>query len=83
MIRPTSNVQNTAHMIATSIVDDRKITLRAIGAGAVNQAVKATVQARQKLASQGENLYIIPGMVTVDGGQGEEVTAVVLHCLLS
>jgi stage V sporulation protein S len=82
-VRPDSNVQNVAGLLTTSIEKDRRITLRAIGAGAVNQAVKSIIQARQQLASHGEDLIIRPGFTTVAGNDGNEVTAIVLHCLLN
>ena len=82
-VRPDSNVQNIAGLISSSIEKDKRITLRAIGAGAVNQAVKAVIQARQQLASHGEDLIVRPGFTTVAGNDGNEVIAIVLHCLLT
>lgn len=82
-VRPNSNVQAVASVLSSSIVDEDRITLRAIGAGAVNQAIKATVQARQTLAGGGHDMAIRPGMVTVEGNDGLPVTAVVLHCYLT
>ncbi len=81
-IRPNSNVQGVGATIASSIREDERITLRAIGAGAVNQAVKSCIQARQLLSGQGEEMIVKPGFTTVAGHDGEPVTAVVLHCLL-
>jgi stage V sporulation protein S len=70
-------------LVASSIAEDKKITLRAIGAGAVNQAVKVGIYASQQLALQGETLSFRAGFTTVEGTDGEDVTAVVLHCILS
>jgi stage V sporulation protein S len=81
-VRPNSNVQGVAGVLTSSIGEDRRITLRAIGAGAVNQAVKAIIQARQQLSVQGEDLIIKPGFTTVRGNDDQDVTAIVLHCLL-
>lgn len=81
-IRPGSDVGGIAALLVSSIAEEKCITLRAIGAGAVNQAVKGTVRARQLLAGQGEDMYLIPGCQTVTGGNGEEITAIVLRCLL-
>jgi stage V sporulation protein S len=82
-VRPNSNVQGVAGTLVSSIREDERITLRAIGAGAVNQAVKAIIQARQQLSVQGEDLIVKPGFTTVTGNDGTDVTAIVLHCLLS
>lgn len=82
-VRPDSNVQGVATLITSSIFEESRITLRAIGAGAVNQAVKGAIQARQQLAGQGEDLVIRPGFTTVRGHDGSDVTAVVLHCTLA
>lgn len=81
-MRPGSPVDGIASLLVSSIEEERRITLRAIGAGAVNQAVKGTIRARQLLSGQGEDMYLIPGFATVTGGNGEDVTAIVLHCLL-
>jgi stage V sporulation protein SpoVS len=56
--------------------------LRAIGAGAVNQAVKGTIKARQWLAGEGEDLVVRPGCTIVKGNNDKDVTAIVLHCAL-
>lgn len=82
-VRPDSNVQGIATMLTSSIEEDGKITLRAIGAGAVNQAVKGIIQARQQLSGQGEDLIMKPGFVKVKGKDETEVTAIVFHCFLS
>jgi stage V sporulation protein S len=81
-VRPNSNVQGVAGLITSSIDEDERVTLRAIGAGAVNQAIKAAIQARQQLSVRGEDLIVKPGFTTVVGNDGNEVTAIVLHCLL-
>jgi stage V sporulation protein S len=81
-VRPTSNVQSMGGLVASSIAEDKKITLRAIGAGAVNQAVKVSIYASQQLALKGEILYTRNGFTTVEGTDGEDVTAIVMHCVL-
>jgi stage V sporulation protein S len=81
-VRPSSNVQGVGSQVLSGLRAYRRITLRAIGAGAVNQALKGAIQARQQFAANGEDLIIRPGFVTVDGNDGYEVTAIVLHCML-
>jgi len=81
-VRPDSNVQGIANLITSSIFEEPRITLRAIGAGAVNQAFKGYIQARQYLAGQGEDLILRGGFVTVKGSDNTDITAIVLHCTL-
>lgn len=69
-------------MLVNSIGEDRRIILRAIGAGAVNQAIKGVIEARVELGRRGEDLFIRPGYTTVEGTDGKEISAVVLHCSL-
>lgn len=81
-VRPGSNVNTIANLISSSIFDDGRVSLRAIGAGAVNQALKSTIQARQQLSAGGYDLIVKPGFANVEGSDGSPITAVVLHCLL-
>jgi stage V sporulation protein S len=81
-VRPESNVEGIAAAITSSIREHPRITLRAIGAGAVNQALKGTIKARQWLAGEGEDMILRPGNTTVKG-EHKDVTAVVLHCYLN
>lgn len=62
-----SNPQNVAAAIAHAIYDTRRVTLRAIGAGAVNQAVKAIAIARGYTAPRGIDLTCRPGFQTIKG----------------
>jgi stage V sporulation protein S len=50
--------------------------LQAIGAGAVNQAVKGVAIARGLAAPEGYDLKVVPGMAEVKMGDGVEKTAV-------
>ena len=81
-VRPSSNVQGVGAQIVSIIEEHGRVTLRAIGAGAVNQAIKGAVHARQQLASRGEDLIMRPGFTTVESQEGDSITAVVLNCLL-
>lgn len=81
-VKPSSNVEGLAGLVVSSIREEGRITLRAIGAGAVNQAVKGAVHARQQLAGEGEDLIVRPGCTIVRGNNGKNVTAIVLHCYL-
>lgn len=67
-----SNPNAIAGMIAALIKEgETKISLQGIGAGAVNQAVKAIATARGFVAPQGINLKCIPAFqrVEIDGDQ--------------
>lgn len=48
------------------------IELEAVGAEAVNQAVKAVAKARQTLEAEGYSLVIIPKLVEVPLGHGSQ-----------
>lgn len=76
-----SNPQMLAAAIAHAIYDNRQVDIRAIGAGAVNQAVKAVAIARGYAAPRGFNLACSPGFATVKAtdGSGQDITAMVLH----
>lgn len=76
-------MQGIGGTITSSIHEHPRITLRAIGAGAVNQAIKGTIYARQQLAGEGEDLILRSGNTIVVGNNGKEVTAVVIHCSLA
>lgn len=67
-----------ASAISHALYDGKKVILRAIGAGAVNQAVKGLVVAQGYVAQRGLVLANRPGFVTVPM-EGEERTAIVFH----
>jgi stage V sporulation protein S len=67
-----------ASAISHAVYDGKKVVLRAIGAGAVNQAVKALAVASGYTAQRGLSLANRPGLVTVPI-DGEDKTAVVFH----
>lgn len=56
------------------------VSVRAVGAGAVNQAVKAVVIARGKVASTGRDLVCRPGFHTVVSRDGGDISAIVFNC---
>lgn len=67
-----------ASAISHAIYANKRVVLRAIGAGAVNQAVKGMVVASQYVAARGLILANRPGFVNVTM-DGEERTAIVFH----
>jgi stage V sporulation protein S len=71
-----SNPQSVASAIAHAIYDNRQVKLRAVGAGAVNQAVKALAIARGYVAPRGLDLTCKPGFTTIESRDGE-ISAIV------
>lgn len=60
-----SEASKVAGAIAKSLVEGKKVEVQAIGAGAVNQAVKAIVIARGFVAPNGIDLSCIPAFTNV------------------
>lgn len=60
-----SNPNAVAGAIAGLITEDKKTELQAIGAGAINQTVKAIAIARGFVAPLGIDLITIPAFATV------------------
>lgn len=67
-----------AGAIAGATRDGKAVTLQAIGAGSVNQAVKAITIARGFLANDGLEIICVPEFVVLDL-DGNERTAVRFH----
>lgn len=75
-VSASSNAQSLASAIAHAIYDNRQVKLRAVGAGAVNQAVKALAIARGYVAPRGLDLTCKPGFTTIESRDGE-ISAIV------
>lgn len=82
ILRVTSgaNPKELAAVISHAIYDNHKPVLRAVGAGAVNQAIKACVIARGFVATRGIDLVVKPGFATVMGESGE-ISAITLRVM--
>ncbi len=61
-----SNPNKVAGAIAGAMSKAGKVEIQAIGAGAVNQAVKAIAIARRFLEEKGQDLYMVPGFIEVE-----------------
>lgn len=73
-------ISELASAIAHALYSDGKVTLRAIGAGAVNQSVKGIAVAQGHVSQRGLILATRPGFVSVNLGQDkEDVTAIVFY----
>jgi stage V sporulation protein S len=64
-VRSGSSAPALASAISHGVYDSRKVILRAVGAGAVNQAVKALAIAQSYVGTRGLVLSFRPGFVTV------------------
>ena len=82
----STNPQSLANAIAHAVLDGgrRPVILRAVGAGAVNQAIKASAIARGLVASTGVDLTLRPGFANVPGREaGKEISAIKLEVIVS
>ncbi|MFW6035011.1 MAG: stage V sporulation protein S [Halothermotrichaceae bacterium] len=70
-----SNPNKVAGALAGVIEEEGSAELQAIGAGAVNQAIKAIAIARGYVAPSGANLICIPAFIDIEI-DGEERTAI-------
>ena len=61
-----SNPNSVAGALASLLRDQKKAELQAVGAGAVNQAVKSIAIARGYVAPMGIDLICVPAFVSVD-----------------
>ena len=76
-ISSKSNPNSVAGAIAGMIKETRKAEMQAIGAGALNQAVKAIAIARGFVAPSGVDLICIPAFTDVQI-EGEDRTGIKL-----
>ncbi len=76
-VKSNTPVKTLAASITTCLIKDgNDVTVRAIGAGAVNQMYKALAVARGQIAVSGKDLLIKPGFDTIE--DGEETKTVML-----
>lgn len=90
-VAASTPAQDLASAIAYACFEGSPPTLRAIGAGAINQAIKGCAIARQFVAPRGKDLTIRPGFDTVAmpskepgaaPGDMEDVSALVLKVII-
>ena len=72
-----SNPNSVAGALANAVRDHDNVEIQAIGAGALNQAIKAIAIARGFVAPSGKNLVCIPAFTDIVIGE-EERTAIKL-----
>ena len=76
-VASTSNPNKVAGALANVIKEKGDAELQAVGAGAVNQGIKAIAIARSFLASAGVDLVCVPAFNTIEI-DGEDRTAIKL-----
>lgn len=80
-IAGSSNPASVAGSAVKNITEGREVSLTAIGAGAVNQMLKAATIARSMVASNGSNLYFTSGFSN-ETVNGESKTAMKIFLFL-
>jgi stage V sporulation protein S len=81
-VKSSSSAASLASAISHAVYDGKRVTLRAIGAGAVNQAVKAIAIANSFVAPRGIVLDCRPGFTTVNTPDAGEISALLLRILV-
>ncbi|QIB68229.1 stage V sporulation protein S [Aminipila butyrica] len=77
-VSATSSPNAVAGSIAAVIQEGKNAEVQAIGAGAVNQAIKAVAIARGYVAPVGFDLVCVPGFKALEI-EGKEKTAISLY----
>lgn len=72
----SSNPQSVGSILARAVNAGQTPKMRAIGAGAVNQASKAAAIARGFVAPRGIDLLYIIGFDDIQGENGETISAI-------
>ncbi|NLW56686.1 MAG: stage V sporulation protein S [Firmicutes bacterium] len=74
-VSASSNPKSVAGALAAVVRENTSVELQAVGAGAVNQSIKAIAIARGYVAPNGINLICVPAFseIVIDG---EERTAI-------
>jgi len=78
-VRGDTDSKKLASVIATDIRDGFSVTMRAIGAGAVNNSVKAVAIAQRMIDGAGDVLYLRPEFQDIIMPAGDVTTAIVLY----
>lgn len=79
-VKRDSNASALGSAISHGVYDGKQVTLRAIGAGAVNQACKAMAIAQSFVGARGISLVFRPGFTTVTMPDGD-VTAMTFRVI--
>ena len=77
-VKGSSSAPSLASVVAHGVYEGKQVSLRAIGAAAVNQAMKAVAIAQSYVGAKGMRLLIIPGFSDVEMDDGT-ITALVFR----
>ena len=77
-VSASSSAPSLASALSHAVYDGKPVVLRAIGAGAVNQAVKAVAIAQGYVGQRGISLLMRPGFTTVKMNDGD-VSAIIMR----
>lgn len=77
-VSATSSPTSLAAAISHAVYDGKQVTLRCIGAGPVNQGVKAVAIAQGFVGQRGITLSMRPGFTTVKMADGD-VSAIIMR----
>jgi stage V sporulation protein S len=77
----SSDPKAVASVIAHAIYQGKQPVMRAIGASAVNQALKACIVARGFCAPRGIDLVFKPGFEDVTGESGNEISCITIRAI--
>lgn len=78
LVKRTSPPSSLASAIAHGLYEGQEVVLRAVGASAVNQTVKAIAIARKFAQTRGLDLVCFPDFVTIQI-DGQEMSAIVFY----
>lgn len=82
-VSATTPPQAVAQSINKAIFGQHQMPMiRAVGAGAVCQAVKGIAIARGLVATQGRDLATTIGFTTIKGESGQDISAQIFHLFL-
>jgi len=82
-VKSASSAASLAAAIANNVYAHNDITLRAIGAAAVNQSMKAVAIAQSYVGPRGQVLSCRPGFATVTMDDGEKISALIFKIIVS
>jgi stage V sporulation protein S len=80
-VKGSSSSTSLASVIAHGVYEGKKVSMRAIGAAAVNQAMKAVAIAQSYVGAKGMRIMVIPGFTDVQMDDGI-VTALVFRIIV-
>lgn len=81
-VKSASSAANLAAAIANNVYDNKEVTLRAVGAAAVNQSMKAIAIAQSYVGPRGRVLSCRPGFTTVVMADGFEISALTFKIIV-